>query len=218
MNIYWFGQSSYLIKTANGKRLLIDPFGDGMGYTPFKGSVDLVTISHNHFDHNFTGFIENNPNIINSLGKYNSDFCEITGIKSFHDKTNGSERGDNIIFKYIIDDISLCHLGDLGHDLDDETLKEIGSVDILFLPVGEIYTFNVEIAVNVVKKIKPKYIVPMHFKTKYLSIPLEGVDKFLMEIKSYPTENMSVFSVDKDDLTTNTKIILLDVYSNKNTK
>ena len=127
MNIHWLCQASYLIKTSNGKRLLIDPFNDSIGYTPFEGSVDLVTISHDHYDHNFTKLIKNNPTIIKSLGNYNNDFCKITGIKSFHDETNGTKRGDNIIFKYIIDSVTLCHLGDLGHDLNEETLKETGS-------------------------------------------------------------------------------------------
>ncbi len=218
MNIYWFGQASYLIKTANGKRLLIDPFGEGLGYTPFKGSVDLVTISHDHFDHNFTGFIENNPAIINTSGKHMVDFGEIIGIKSFHDKTNGSERGNNIIFKYIIDGITLCHLGDLGHNLDDKTIDELRNVDILFVPVGEVYTLDVKSAINVIKKINPKYIVPMHYKTKYLNIPLEGVDKFLMEMKEYPTENVSILSVDKDKLSNSPKVILIDVYHNEDSK
>lgn len=213
MNIYWLGQASYLIKTANGKRLLIDPFDDSIGYTPFKGSVDLVTISHNHYDHNFTKLIENSPTVINSLGNHTTDFYEVTGIKSFHDQTKGSERGDNIIFKYTIDNITLCHLGDLGHDLDDETLKEIGNVDILFIPVGEVYTFDVKTAAKVAKKINPKFIIPMHYKTKFLNIPLAGVDKFLMEMKDYTTENMSVFSISKDELDTKSKIILIDVYS-----
>ena len=118
MNIYWLGQASYLIKTSNGKRLLIDPFNDSIGYTPFEGSVDLVTISHDHYDHNFTKLIKNNPTIIKSLGNYNNDFCKITGIKSFHDETNGTKRGDNIIFKYIIDSVTLCHLGDLEDELE----------------------------------------------------------------------------------------------------
>lgn len=216
MNIYWFGQASYLIKTANGKRLLIDPFDDSIGYTPFKGSVDLVTISHNHYDHNFTGFIENNPTIINSLGNHTTDFCEVTGIKSFHDETKGSQRGDNIIFKYVIDGITLCHLGDLGHDLDDETLKEIGNVDILFIPVGEVYTLDVKTASKVAKKINPRFIVPMHYKTKFLNIPLSGVDKFLVEMKEYICENTAVFSVDKDNFCDKTKIVLIDVYSKDN--
>lgn len=218
MNIYWFGQASYLIKTANGKRLLIDPFGEGMGYTPFKGSVNLVTISHDHFDHNFTGFIENSPIIINTPGEHTVDFCEITGIKSFHDKTKGSERGNNIIFKYVIDNITLCHLGDLGHDLDENTINEIGTVDVLFVPVGEVYTLDVKSAVNVVKKINPKYIIPMHYRTKSLNIPLEGVDKFLMEMKDYETENVSIFSVDKNDLNNKPKIILIDICSNEYNK
>lgn len=213
MNIYWLGQASYLIKTANGKKLLIDPFGEGIGYTPFKGCVDLVTISHNHYDHNFTGFIENNPTIIDSLGKHTTDFCDITGIKSFHDQTNGSERGTNIIFKYSIDGITLCHLGDLGHDLNNETLREIGDIDILFVPVGEVYTFDVKTAANITKKINPKFIVPMHYKTKFLNIPLACVDKFLMEMKNYETKNVPMFSVNKSDLKTNSKVILIDVYS-----
>ena len=214
MNIYWLGQASYLIKTSNGKRLLIDPFDDSIGYTPFEGSVDLVTISHDHYDHNFTKLIKNNPTIIKSLGNYNNDFCEITGIKSFHDETNGTKRGDNIIFKYIIDSVTLCHLGDLGHDLDEETLKELGKIDVLFVPVGETYTLDVKTAAKVVKKINPKFIIPMHYKTKLLNIPLAGVDKFLMEMKEYPVENVSSFSINKDELHTKSKIILIDIYSN----
>lgn len=213
MNIYWLGQASYLIKTSTGKKILIDPFGDGMGYTPFKGAVDLVTISHDHFDHNFTGFIENNPTIINTVGKHNTDFCEVTGIKSFHDSTNGSERGNNIIFKYNVDGLTLCHLGDLGHDLNDETLKELGNIDVLFIPVGEVYTFDVNTAANVARKINPKFIVPMHYKTELLNIPLIGVDKFLIEMKEYNVENTSVFSINKEDTCEKSKIILIDIYS-----
>lgn len=212
MNIYWLGQSSYLIETNNKNKVLIDPFNAEIGYTPFKGAVDLVTISHEHFDHNFLELIENNPTIIRTATNHNTDFCKIEGISAFHDDKNGAEKGENIIFKYNIDGITLCHLGDLGHELDEETLKKIGEVDILFVPVGEVYTFDVESAVNVVKVINPKYIVPMHFKTELLNIPLETVDKFLLAMKDYNKENVPYISINKDNIKNENKILVMDVY------
>ena len=213
MNIYWLGQASYIIETDSKKKLVIDPFNDKIGYTPFKGSADLVTISHDHYDHNFLEFIENNPPVVRTATNYNADFCTVEGIKAFHDDKNGAERGENIIFKYNIDGITLCHLGDLGHELDKETLNKIGKVDILFIPVGEVYTFNVESAANVVKAINPKYIVPMHFKTEYLNIPLEKVDKFLSVMKNYSNERVPYISMNKDTLKDENKILVMDVYS-----
>lgn len=212
MNIYWLGQSSYLIETDNKKKILIDPFNNEIGYTPFKGAVDLVTISHEHFDHNFLDLIENNPTVIRTVTTHDSDFYRIEGIGSFHDDNDGSEKGENIIFKYNIDGITLCHLGDLGHELNEETLEQIGKVDILFVPVGEVYTFNVESAVNVVKAISPKYIVPMHFKTELLNIPLEKVDKFLLAMKDYPNESVPYISINKSNIKDENKILVMDIH------
>lgn len=214
MNIYWLGHSSFLIKTSIGKRILTDPFDIDIGYVPYKSSVDLITISHLHFDHCCTKFFDNGTRIINKVGKYELDFCTVSSFPSFHDNCGGIKRGDNIIFKYEVDGFVLCHLGDLGHCLDASISKNIGYIDVLFIPVGDHFTLNLDNVKKVIKQLSPRYIIPMHYKTKNLSFPLEGVDKFLMEMKEVKKVSYPCLSLTKDTLPNESTIVILDVFKN----
>ena len=103
----------------------------------------------------------------------------IKGFPSYHDESMGERRGENIIYKAIIDDISFVHLGDLGHDLDDKTIESLEDIDILFIPVGGTYTIDAKKAWEIINKIKPRVTIPMHYKIEGLSLPIAPVDEFI---------------------------------------
>ncbi|MGL5245727.1 MAG: MBL fold metallo-hydrolase [Sarcina sp.] len=209
--MYWLGHSSFLIKTSNGKRILTDPFDIDIGYTPFKGFVDIVTISHMHFDHNCITNLPKKTKILSEKGYYDSNSFSIRAFSSFHDDLNGSKRGDNLIFKFIIDELSLCHLGDLGHMLSDKTINDLGRIDVLFIPVGNYFTIKLDYVEKIIKILKPKYIIPMHYKTKNFNFFLDGIDKFLLKMKSYKKITKNILTINKNSLPTESIIVILNI-------
>ena len=204
MEITWYGQSCFLIK-AKDIKIVTDPFGNGLGLkVPKNLTADAVTVSHQHFDHNniaaVSGVSSEKPFVINSPGEYEVNNIEIIGVDSFHDSQKGALRGKNTIFVFHLEDLGVCHLGDLGHVLLDEELEKFNSVDILLVPVGGVYTINAEKAVEVINQIEPKIVIPMHYKIEGLSMEssLDGVDKFLKEIgaDNNPEETLKISKKD----------------------
>ncbi|MBU3092517.1 MBL fold metallo-hydrolase [Clostridium sp. CF011] len=184
MKITWLGHSCFLLEDSKGVKLLTDPFDNTLGYDIYKGSPDIVTISHQHFDHNYIKELTGNYKIIDKIGISTLHDISIKGTPSYHDKNKGAKRGDNIIFTFRMDGYSLCHLGDLGHTLSNDDISSLGDVDILFIPVGGNYTIDGKEASEVTKKINPKIVIPTHYKTSRLSLPLEGVETYLMHMKN----------------------------------
>lgn len=211
MNIYWFGHSCFLIKTELGKRILMDPFDLDIGYIPYKGDVDIVTISHMHFDHSCTSYINEDAKVLKDFVDYQNTFCKINSFHSFHDDCCGLKRDKNFIFKIICDGISLCHLGDLGHILSRKTLNNLGHIDVLFVPVGEHLTISIDNLKKVIDDINPRVIIPMHYKTQNLSFYLNTLDNFLMKMKGYAMEHNDLLSLSKETIPCNQKIIILNI-------
>lgn len=210
MKITWLGHSSFLIETLNNTRIVTDPFSKKIGYEPFKEKADIVTISHNHFDHNYTKEIIGNPRIINSILSIKIDDLTITGFPSFHDKTNGSKRGANIIYLFNVDGFNICHMGDLGHLLSEDSIEKLGKIDVLFIPVGGNFTINGKEAAEVCKKISSHIVIPMHFKTQRLSFPLHGSEEFIINMKNGTRIHNCTFEFDKPFNEFN-RVIILDV-------
>lgn len=198
MVITWLGHSCFLIETTTGKKILIDPYDSTLGNSPYKGSVDIVTISHNHFDHNYIKDL--NPGFITltAPGTFQTKDILIQGFPSYHDKVKGFKRGSNVIFTYETDNFKLCHLGDLGHMLENEVIDMIGSIDVLFIPIGSNFTIDAEVAHGLCKKLQSKIIIPMHYKTSFLSYPGEGIEKFIALMKN--AMNLSSNILELNDL------------------
>lgn len=184
MEITWLGHSSFLIVDSKGRKILTDPFDETVGYKVFDGEVDLVTISHNHFDHNYTNLLKGNPEIIKEIGLFYKADIAVQGIPSYHDSAKGAKRGENIIYILTVDNYKVCHLGDLGHLLSEEDLKKLGSIDILLIPVGGNYTLDGKEAAILAKAIKSKLIIPMHYKTPYVGFDIDGVESFITYMKN----------------------------------
>jgi L-ascorbate metabolism protein UlaG (beta-lactamase superfamily) len=183
MNIKFLGHAAFFIESEQGIRIITDPykpgcFDGGIKYQPITEEADIVTISHEHDDHNCVD-IQGNPAFVRGAGKKSIKGVEISGIEVFHDESGGSERGKNTIFKMVIDGMDVVHLGDLGHPLSNEEVKKIGTVDVLFIPVGGYFTIDAAVAEDTVNKLDPRIVIPMHFKTDKCGFPIAAVDDYV---------------------------------------
>ncbi|NYT01986.1 MAG: MBL fold metallo-hydrolase [Methanosarcinales archaeon] len=179
MEITWFGHSLFRIVDSVGRIVVCDPFDESVGYKKPKIKANVLLISHEHYDHNNARAIQGKPTVIRGPGLHRAAGLEFKGIPCHHDAQGGRLRGENTIFCFSMDGIRLCHLGDLGHILSQETVREIGPVDVLFVPVGGIFTLDARGAHRVVDQLSPKIAIPMHYQTRSLSFDLEPVDRFL---------------------------------------
>jgi len=187
MKITWYGHACFklMVKTNNGNKISIitDPFDKSVGLVPSRAAADIVTVSHDHYDHNNVKTVGGSPFVIEGPGEYDAKGVFIRGIHSFHDESKGEERGINTIYVLEAEDLKICHLGDLGqNELTSEQLDKIGEVDVLMIPVGGVYTINGNEAVKIINQIEPNIVIPMHYKIPKLTIKLNSVDKFLEEI------------------------------------
>jgi L-ascorbate metabolism protein UlaG (beta-lactamase superfamily) len=211
MEIIWLGHASFLLKNSIGKRLLLDPFPNDIGYSTYEDKVDLIVMSHKHFDHCYISPANSETKLIDTIGYHKTDFCTIKGIQSYHDKQNGLKRGSNIIYIIDMDGFRICHLGDLGHTLDSETLSQIGKIDVLMIPVGGNFTIDGLEAANVATSINSKYIIPMHYKTPELTFELEGPEKFLTSIKNVKKIDSYEFIPDENESSLNNVILFSSI-------
>lgn len=215
MDIYWGGQALIRLKGKNAS-LVIDPFDPqfvGLKL-PKELSSDVVLISHNHNDHNnskaVVSSLGRNPMKFSDPGEYEVGGVVITGIDSFHDEEGGARRGKNTIFHLLFDGLNLVHLGDLGQSqLTEGQLTQIGEVDILFIPVGSVYTINGKTAAEIVSQLEPKIIVPIHYKLEGLKFELEGVENFLKEMGAEGVVPQTKLSITKEKLPEEPQVVVL---------
>ncbi len=201
MIITWLGHSCFKIQdkaTADGITLVTDPFDKKIGLKPPAFEADVVTVSHDHYDHNNANSLRGEPFVIERAGEYDIKGVAVQGVESFHDAKEGKERGRNVIYRIELDDISIVHLGDLGHKLDNKQLEVLAGIDILMVPVGGKYTLNAAEAVEVVNQIEPRMVIPMHYKVPGLVIDIDEVDKFIKELGVKPTEEDKLKIAKKD--------------------
>lgn len=185
----WLGHACFHLVSPDGIRVLTDPFDKGVPYPPISIECDAVTMSHEHSDHNSLAGVKGSPKALHGLDKDTKKVVALTErlgdvsfrtVPSFHDDQGGAKRGRNAIFVIDFAGVLVVHLGDLGHEPSDETVKEIGRCDVLLIPVGGFYTIDGPTADKVADALSPRVVVPMHYKTRYLaSWPISGPEVFL---------------------------------------
>lgn len=211
MKTKWLGHACFLVTSAGGLRIITDPYavGGGIDYSPIQETADVVLVSHDHSDHNNIEAIQGRPEIIKGPGTRTAKGIQFTGISASHDASQGRQRGSNVIFCFTIDDLRLCHLGDLGHALSPAQVTEIGVVDILFVPVGGFYTIDATVANQVCGQLKPRVVIPMHFKTSKCAYPIAGVEDFLKGKRNVRKTTASEIEFHREKLPTVTEIVVL---------
>lgn len=167
ITIEYFGQSSFGIRDSEGMKIVTDPYDPILGYTFPSISTQILTVSHDHFDHNYVEALQGYEELINATtGSFTNGDIKVKGIFSYHDEDPNSPKGTNTIYTYEINKIKVCHLGDLGHELSKEVIQDIGEIDVLMIPVGGFFTIDSEKAIKVINSINPKIVIPMHYGTE----------------------------------------------------
>ncbi|UCG44130.1 MAG: MBL fold metallo-hydrolase [candidate division WOR-3 bacterium] len=184
MKARWLGHSAFLLSAADNTKIITDPYVAGsydgaLGYGRITETADGVSISHDHPDHSGQDSLPGNPKLVKGTGEHSVGPVSIKGFQTWHDASKGAQRGENTVFTYEIDGLRVCHLGDLGHLLDDKTALDIGQVDVLLVPVGGFYTIDAKQATEVARQLRAKVIIPMHYKTRKLGFDIAGVEGFL---------------------------------------
>jgi len=216
LTIKWLGHACFLITTLGGTNIVFDPFGPGLGYKPPAVKADVAFVSHSHFDHNAVNVLSGNPRVVGPLSgtkkasgtiKVGNDTITYKAILTYHDNSQGRQRGTNTVHVIQVHGVRICHLGDLGHLLTKEQIKDIGAVDVLMIPVGSVYTIDGQQAREVVAQLKPKIVIPMHYKTRDLIMNLKSADEFLKNYKNVQHKNK--LQVSKDTLPKETTVVVL---------
>lgn len=211
MKVKWLGHSCFLITSKDGLRIITDPYavGGGINYSPIQETADVVVVSHGHDDHSNVSAVRGTPEVVKGSGTKTAKGIQFKGIAAYHDASQGAQRGPNTIFCFTVDDIRLCHLGDLGHVLIPGQVSEIGAVDILLVPVGGFYTIDASVANQVCDQLKPKVVIPMHFKTPKCAYPIAGVDDFLKGKKNVRRVENSEMNFERENLPSAVEIVQL---------
>ena len=214
MKIRWLGHSMFLITSADGKRIVLDPylpgaFSGSFSYGAFNESADIVTVSHEHQDHGYVKGVAGNPMALRGPGKFVAAGIEFQGVDTYHDRSKGAERGRNTVFFFTVDGVKVCHLGDLGHVLTAEQAATIGAVDLLLLPIGGTFTIGPEDAAKVAEQLSAKIVIPIHYKTSKVAFPIEPVDTFVAGKSNVEHVACSEIEITPDHLKGEPKIIVL---------
>lgn len=214
MNIQYIGHACFRIKSKLGT-VVIDPYDSKMLGTKLpKLEADIVTISHDHEDHNASDQIEGDPLVLTYPGEYEKNGIRVYGFETYHDKSKGEERGKNTMFKFDVDGVTILHCGDLGHTLSSELLDDINGADVVMIPVGGFYTIDADEARQVVEKLEPSIVIPMHYKNDALSSDimnnLAPVDEFIKKIGVENPETVSSLKVAQSDLTEDMQIVIME--------
>ncbi|MCE5322961.1 MBL fold metallo-hydrolase [bacterium] len=215
MQIRFLGHSSFLITTDSGTRILTDPYDPSaypgtLAYDVFSEPVDIVTISHEHKDHNGMHLVKGSPVIIRGSGKFGADDVDFLGVETYHDNEKGARRGKNTVFVMSAEGLRIAHMGDLGHILTADQAAEIGTVDVALVPVGGFFTIDAVQAAKVASQVEAKIAIPMHYRTAKCSFNITGVDEFIENKPNVIMPAGSIFEVTKKSLPGEQQIVVLE--------
>ncbi len=210
MEITWYGLSCFRLR-SRGLTVVTDPYGSNFGLTLPRLRADVVTVSHNVPGHNQAGLVRNVENVFDGPGEYEVNGVFMTGVATFHRGKVG-ERERNTAFVYEFEDLTVCHLGDLGVLPDRDQVEVLSRADVLLLPVGGGDTLDAARAVEVVTELEPTVVVPMHYAMPSLTLKLDSVEKFLKELGVPRPDPVASLKLTRSDIQNEeTQVVLLDV-------
>ena len=208
MDVTWLGHGCFRLR-GRSAAVVTDPYPPSIGLKLQRLDADLVTISHEHENHNYTQAVKGAYEI-RGPGEYEVAGVSVIGLPSFHDAEKGARHGRNTVYLIEIDDLRVCHLGDLGHKLDDVEAEAVTSADVLLVPVGGNTALNASLAAEIVRHLEPRFVVPMHFAIPGLKITLDPIERFLKEMGLTSAEPQPKLSVQKGSGEYDTKVVVLE--------
>ncbi len=209
MEIVWLGHACFRLRGREAT-IVTDPCPPSTGYAIGKPTADIVTVSHYHDDHSYLKGVAGSPTVIDGPGEYEVHGAFITGIGTYHDRRKGEEQGANVAFVVEMEEIRVCHLGDLGHTPTPEQVEEMSGADVLLVPVGGQTTLDGTAAAEVVNLLEPRLVIPMHYRTEAAQDRLEPPDRFLREMGAKALEPQPKLTVTATSLPHEMQVLLLD--------
>ncbi len=209
MEITWLGHACFRLKGRQAT-IITDPFSPDIGYSLGKPSAQIVTVSHLHPGHSYVQGVSGEPKILSGPGEYEIGGVMTVGVQTYHDGEHGATRGKNTAYLMEIDEVLVCHLGDLGHVLTTEQAARLDTVDVLLVPVGGVSTIDATHAAEVIRHLEPKLVIPMHYKTEALKRELAPVDRFLEEMGGKEITPQPKLLVTKANLPLSLQVVLLE--------
>jgi len=213
MVIEWRGHSCFKITLKSGLRILLDPYSAEAGYEPQDDEVDVVTVSHSHYDHNDLSHVKGNYTLVNTPGIHTFGELTIEGYETWHDHSQGAHRGKNIVYQFSVRGIRVCHMGDIGCFPDEDLLGKICGADILMIPVGGNLTIDAHEALSICERIEPNIIIPMHFKTPDSRLDIAPLHEFLEAVgREYDVSHhgQCYLNIDKASLKKRTRVVVME--------
>jgi L-ascorbate metabolism protein UlaG (beta-lactamase superfamily) len=208
LDVTWLGHGCFRLR-GRGAAVVTDPYPPSIGLKLQRLDADLVTVSHEHDNHNYTQVMRDAYEI-RGPGEYEVAGVSVIGVPTFHDAEKGAKHGRNTVYLIEIDDVRVCHLGDLGHRLDDAEAEAIASPDVLLVPVGGHTAINAAQAAEVVRQLEPRFVVPMHYAIPGLKLQLDPLDRFLKEMAVTSSEPQAKLSVQASSGEYETKVVVLE--------
>ena len=203
----WLGQSCFRLR-GKSAAVVTDPFPPALG-PKLRLEGNLVTVSHPHENHSHVQSVKD-AYVIEGPGEYEVAGVTVRGLPTYHDGQQGADHGRNTVYVIELDEVRVCHLGDLGHALDDRALETIGNVDVLLVPVGGGTTLDGAKAAEVCRQVDPRYVVPMHFGHPALRTELAPVERFLKEMGVPESEAQTRLTVQASSAEAETKVVVLE--------
>lgn len=208
MLIRWLGHACFKLSSEVGVKVVTDPFGDSVGYPLPREAADIVTVSHDHHDHNAVSVLPGKPAVVKTAGKHEIMGVTLEGFSTYHDPNQGANRGKNLLFLIVMDGMRVVHCGDLGHQLDRAVIENLKPVDVLLLPVGGVYTIDAAEAHRLAEELEPRVIIPMHYQTPPLRLSIDPPEKFT---RYYPEfKRRETLTLTRETLPPKTEVVVLD--------
>ncbi len=210
VDIDWFGQSCFRIREG-AVTVVTDPYDKSIGYTLPRLRADIVTVSHDAPGHANAAAIKGDPKVLTRPGEYEIKGVFITGIQSWRGPSaKGEAKEENTIFVFEFGDLTVCHLGDLNRVLTQAQVESMPDIDILMVPVGGGSALDADKAAEVISQLEPKIVIPMHYKTAYVNLPLDPLHKFLKEMGVADQAPQDSLRVTRSQLPEETQVVVLE--------
>lgn len=210
MDVTWLGHGCFRLR-GRSAAVVTDPYPPTIGLKLSRMDADLITISHEHDDHTYTQAIRDGAYEVKGPGEYEVAGVSVIGLPTYHDSEKGAKLGRNTVYLIEMDEVRICHLGDLGHKLEDAEAEAVATPDVLLVPVGGHSTMNGEQAAEVVRQLEPRFVIPMHYAIPGLKLALDPVDRFLKEMGVTTSEPQPKLAVQKSSVSEyETKVVVLD--------
>ena len=209
MEITWLGHSALRLRSGN-VTLITDPYADSLGLSMAPEKADIVTVSHDHPHHSYRDAIEGDPRVLMGPGEYEVANFYITGMGTRRE-AEGEERQINTVFTFSAEGLTLCHLGDLSQTLSPAQVEELNQTDILFVPAGGACTVSSTQVAEMINLIRPRIVVPIHYRVEGVAVELEPLDGFLAELGISEANPQAKLSVTSSNLPRELSVVVLRV-------